>query len=107
MGGFDYTVRENNVYLHLPSACGCRGFILKPFTVAPRKATLLNDGREIEAKVVYSPCDYDKEKNIPHIHIGKLPAEEFLHENMVVKMEFDDVAEFLSQTFEKVKEAIL
>ncbi len=107
VGGFDYTVRENNVYLHLPPACGCRGFSLKPFTVAPRKATLLNDGREIEAKVVYSPCDYDKEKNIPHLHVRKLPAEEFLHENMVVKMEFDDVAEFLSQTFEKVKKTIL
>ena len=107
VGGFDYTVRENTVYLHLPPACGCCGFILKPFTVAPCKATLLNDGREIDAKVVYSPWDYDKEKNIPHLHIGKLPVEEFLHENMVVKMEFDDVAEFLSQMFEEVKNAIL
>lgn len=95
-GGFNYTAKENTVYLHLPAACGCRGFILKPFRVAPKRAVLLNNGQEVEAKVCFSPWDYDGDQNIPHLHIGKLPAEEFLHENMVVKMEFEDASLFLA-----------
>lgn len=107
VGGFDYTVRDNNVYLHLPPACGCSGFILKPFDVVPRKATLLNNGQEIEAKVCFSPWDYDNNENKPHLHIKGIPAEELLHENIVVKMEFDDVSEFLSQTSKKIPGIIL
>lgn len=107
VGNFDYTVKDNTVYLHLPPACGCSGFILKPFSVAPKKATLLNNGQEIEAKVCFSPWDYDNDKNKPHLHIGKIPTEEFLHENMVIKMEFDDVAEFLAAAKESVTKEIL
>lgn len=106
-GNFDYTLRDNTVYLHLPAACGCRGFILKPFRVAPRRAVLLNNGQEVEAKVCYSPWDYDNDKNLPHLHIGNLPAEEFLGENMVVKMEFENVEAFLACAEETVAGDIL
>lgn len=106
-GNFDYTIRENTVYLHLPAACGSRGFILKPFDIAPKKATLLNNGQEIDAKVCFSPWDYDNEKNQPHLHIGNIPAEEFLHENMVIKMEFEDVTQFLAPMNEEITKDIL
>ena len=107
VGNFDYTVKDNTVYLHLPPACGCSGFILKPFSVAPKKATLLNNGQEIEAKVCFSPWDYDNDKNKPHLHIGKIPTEEFLQENMVIKMEFADITEFLAALSETVVKDIL
>ena len=107
VGDFDYTVHDNNVYLHLPPACGCSGFILKPFDVVPRKATLLNNGQEIEAKVCFSPWDYDNNENKPHLHIRGIPADELLNENIVIKMEFDDVSEFLSQTSKKIPGIIL
>lgn len=103
VGEFDYTIKGNTVYLHLPPACGCSGFILKPFDVAPKSATLLNNGADIEAKVCFSPWDYDGEENAPHLHIGNVPAEEFLHENMVVKMEFDDVSLFIEQMRRELK----
>ena len=106
-GDFDYTVRENTVYLHFPAACGCRGFILKPFTTAPKSAVLLNNGQPVEAKVCFSPWDYDHRDNLPHLHIGGLPAEEFLHENMVVKMEFEDVAAFLEPLDREIHPDIL
>lgn len=106
-GNFDYTVRENTVYLHLPAACGCRGFILKPFTVAPTKAVLLNNGKTVDAKVCFSPWDYDGDQNLPHLHIGNLPSDEYLHENMVIKMEFDDIRTFLAPMNEEIKQEIL
>ncbi len=103
VGEFDYTIKENTAYLHLPPACGCSGFILKPFDVAPKSATLLNNGAEVEVKVCFSPWDYDGEENAPHLHIGNIPAEEFLHENMVIKMEFDDISPFMEQMNRELK----
>lgn len=107
VGGFDYTVKDTAVYLHLPSACGCSGFILKPFDVAPKRAIVLNDGREIEAKVCFNPWDYDNNENKPHLHISGIPAKDFLHENIVIKMEFDNISDFLSQINKEVSEIIL
>ena len=61
----------------------------------------------MEAKVCFSPWDYDHRDNLPHLHIGGLPAEEFLHENMVVKMEYEDVAAFLEPIDREIRPDIL
>ncbi len=91
-----FTRRGNTVYLHLPASYGCTGARLVPFTVAPKSAVLLNGGETVEAVVEYTPLDYDGDKNIAHLHLKKIPAKQYMAENMVIKMEFEDADKFFS-----------
>lgn len=107
VSGHNYTKRGNTVYLHLPAAFGCSGLVLKPFTTAPKSAVLLNNGNKINAKVEYCPTDYDGKTNTAHLHLSGIPAKEFLTENMVIKMEFDDINDFLSSANTVTEKEIL
>lgn len=49
------TRRGNALYIHLYKDPQSRAVVLKPLHGAPRKATLLNDGRELETAVDMIP----------------------------------------------------
>ena len=94
--GKHYTCRGNTVYLHLPAAFGCEGISLKPSDVLPTKVTLLNNRQALTADICYYPSDYAHGRSPKaYLHIGNIPAECFLGENMVIKMEFEDAEAFL------------
>ena len=103
----NFTRNKNTVYLHLPPAFSASGISLKPFTVAPESAVLLNGGEVIDAKVVYCPSDYDGKTNTPHLHLSNIPAEKYLHENMVIKMEFNNANEFFGDSKKEASADIL
>ena len=69
---------------------------LVPFTEAPISAVLLNGGEKIDAVVEYTPLDYNGADNIAHLHLKNIPAKQYLGENMVIKMEFEDADRFFS-----------
>ncbi len=95
LGAYNYTKKENSLYLHLPSAFGCCGAVLKPITAQPIRATLLNSGAEISAAVEYTPYDYDGKDNAAHLHLTEIPAEELLAENIVIRLDFENLDEVL------------
>ena len=85
------TRRDNTLYIHLPQDPQSTAIILKPLDIMPKRVTLLNDGRELEARVDVVPWHW-KEK--PFLRIRGLPVNDMTNQVMVIKVEFDyDVTE--------------
>ena len=63
---------------------------LKPLATLPRRATLLNDGRELPCTVSMLPSDHTEQRGYLTIH--RLPVNEMANTVLVVKLEFDHLA---------------
>ncbi|MFH5185015.1 alpha-L-fucosidase [Paenibacillus sp. TAB 01] len=81
------TRRGNALYIHLYKDPQSRAVVLKPLHAAPRKATLLNDGRELETAVDMIPWAW---RERPYLRVRNLPADEYAGSVMVLKLEFDE-----------------
>jgi alpha-L-fucosidase len=82
------TRRANDLYVHLyrePTAAAVK---LKPLQTAPKRATLLNDGREVEFAVDLLPSEHVDFQ--PVLRLKKLPVNELCNEVLVVKVEFEE-----------------
>ncbi len=90
------TKREQNVYVHLNRLPVGNGLKIKPITVAPEKATLLNTGKKVDFVVNLCPSDHATQQ--PYLRLRNLPVEEFANSVMVVKLEFDKPLEEISKT---------
>lgn len=85
------TRRGNTLYVHLnPDPTG-DGVKLKPLATMPRKATLLNDGREVRCEVDLVPSEHVEHR--PYLRLADLPANAMANMVMVVKLEFDELPE--------------
>ncbi|CAH1226908.1 hypothetical protein PAECIP111891_06026 [Paenibacillus allorhizoplanae] len=81
------TRRGNTIYAHAYRDLQSSTIILKPLNMLPKRAILLNDGRELETAVEQLPW-YWRER--PYLRIRNLPVNEITDEVLVVKLEFDD-----------------
>ncbi len=81
------TSRENTLYVHLNKDATGNVVKLKPLNVAPKKATLLNDGRKIEFIVRFHPYDHSEQK--AYLSLINLPVNEMCNSVPVIKLEFD------------------
>jgi alpha-L-fucosidase len=81
------TKKDNTLYVHLYKDPQANSVILRPLDIMPDKATLLNDGRELEARVDITPWLW-KEK--PYLRIRNLPVNEFTDSVMIIKLEFNE-----------------
>jgi len=81
------TKRDNTIYVHLPQDPQSTAVLLKPLDILPKKAVLLNNQSELEARVDITPWAW-KEK--PYLRIRNLPVNEFSDSVMVIKLEFDE-----------------
>ncbi len=95
IGKYCYTLKDNNLYLHLPPSFSCCGAVLSPITVAPERAIILNNGEEIPAVIEYTPVDYWGADSKAHLHISNIPANELLHENIVIRLEYKNIGDVL------------
>lgn len=84
------TRRENTLYVHLNKDPAGDGVKLKPFNVLPKKAAILNDGREIECVVNLTPADHLEQK--AYLRLMRLPVNEMANTVLVAKLEFDDLS---------------
>ncbi|HBQ64120.1 MAG TPA: glycoside hydrolase [Clostridiales bacterium] len=82
------TRKGNTLYLHLHKDPAGNSVLLDPLAVLPIRATLLNDGREL---------GFRRDMGVRHWKMGmeplrilNLPTEEFTHQVMVIKLEFDE-----------------
>jgi len=80
------TRRGKNLYVHLTDMVG-DAVKLRPIILAPRKATLLNDGRPVEWDVSLLPSEHMGQK--PYLRLKNLPVNELTNTVLVVKLEFD------------------
>lgn len=85
------TKKGNLLYVHLfKPPCGER-VLLKPMDSLPKAANLLNDGRDVDARVDLLPSLHPEEKI--YLRIRKLPVNEMADTVMVVKLEFDRITQ--------------
>jgi alpha-L-fucosidase len=83
------TRRDNTLYVHLHKDPPSAAVKLKPLATAPRKATLLNDGRAVEFAVEMPPSEHVA--HVPCLRLRNLPVNELCNTVMVVKLEFDEL----------------
>ncbi len=81
------TRKGNNLYVHLYKDIQTTAVILKPLDILPKRATLLNNGQELEARVDLLPSHH---RERPYLRIRNLPTNEITGEVLVIKLEFDD-----------------
>jgi alpha-L-fucosidase len=89
------TKKDKTVYVHLNRLPVGNGIKLKPVTVAPEKATLLNNGKKVDFVVNLCPSDHATQQ--PYLRLRNLPDAEFANSVMVIKLEFDKPIEQIIQ----------
>ena len=80
------TQSGRTVYVHLYRDPEATGVTLDSFTALPARATLLNDGRQLDARVDRGGRLWCQPE---HLRLRGLPVNELLDEPMVVKLEFE------------------
>ena len=85
------TRRGADVYVHLVQEPVTDMVSLKPLSVAPRRATLLNDGREVEWSLEMLPSNHLEQRG--YLHLRNLPVNEFSNSVLVIKLEFERLPE--------------
>ena len=80
------TRKDNTLYIHMPKDPQSTAMLLIPLDILLKRATLLNDGRDLETVVSVTPWHW-REK--PYLRIRGLPVNEMSGTVMVVKLEFD------------------
>jgi alpha-L-fucosidase len=89
------TRRDRTLYVHLNKDPLGDGVKLKPFNVAPKRATLLNTGKPVDFVVNLTPADHQEQK--AYLRLMHLPANEMANTVLVAKLEFDRDVEQLVQ----------
>jgi len=85
------TRKDNTIYVHMPQDPQSTSILLKPIQIMPKKVTLLNDGRPLEARVDVVPWHWQEK---PWLRVRGIPVNEITNEVMIIKVEFaEDCAE--------------
>jgi len=89
------TKKDNTIYVHLNRLPVGNGIKLKPITIAPKKATLLNTSKKVDFAANLCPSDHATQQ--PYLRLRNLPVKEMSDTVMVVKLEFDRPLEEISK----------
>ena len=81
------TRRENTLYVHLLAPPETNRVLLKPLKQMPTRATLLNTGEAVEARVDFIPTEYEDPQE--YLRLRNLPVNAHAGEVLVVKLEFE------------------
>jgi alpha-L-fucosidase len=81
------TSRGNTLYVHLNKDPEGNVVKLRPFTVAPQSAVLLNNGKKVAFELEPAPQDHITQK--PYLRLINLPTNEMCNTVLVIKLEFD------------------
>jgi len=81
------TRRDDTLFVHFPTGLDATGLDLRPLTVMPERATLLNTGKALNARVELMPWNagrFDHET----LHVWGIPADELANECIVLRLDF-------------------
>jgi len=81
------TKRGNTLYIHLNKDTEGNVVKIRPFTVAPRSAILLNTGQKLAFELELAPQDHLEQQS--YLRIINLPTNELFNSVLVIKLEFD------------------
>ena len=83
------------MYIHLNKMPVGDGIKLKPISVLPIKATLLNTGKKVDCVVNLCPSDHASQQ--PYLRLRNLPVNELSNTVLVAKLEFERSLEEIIQ----------
>jgi len=89
------TSRGNTLYVHLNKDPEGNVVKLRPFTVAPKSAVLLNNGQKVAFELEFAPQDHLVQKS--YLRLINLPTNEMCNTVLVIKLEFDRPPEEIIQ----------
>lgn len=89
------TRRGNTLYVHLHREPATSGVKLKPLSVLPKRATLLNTGAPVTTAVDLVPSEHTGQK--PYLRLGGLPVNELNNTVLVVRLDFDHLPELSAE----------
>ena len=81
------TRRDDTLFVHFPTGLDATGLDLRPLTVMPERATLLNTGKALNARVEFMPWNagrFDRET----LHVWGIPADDLANECVVIRLDF-------------------
>jgi alpha-L-fucosidase len=87
------TRKGNTLYVHLYKDPIADALKLPPLDVLPRRATLLNTGKELACSMDLTPRDHVEQKS--PLRLRGLPVNELANTVLVVKLEFDRLPDFV------------
>ncbi|HSH19740.1 MAG TPA: alpha-L-fucosidase, partial [Draconibacterium sp.] len=93
--GILITKRDQTLFVHLNRPPVGNSTKLKPITVAPKKATLLNTGEKVDFVVNLCPSDHATQQ--PYLRLRNLPVSELCDTVMVIKLEFEKPLEEITK----------
>ncbi len=83
------TRKRNSLYVHLNADPVGDAVKLKPLTVVPRRATLLNTGKPVQCSVEMVPTEHVEQGR--YLRLRKLPVDELSNTVLVVNLEFEQL----------------
>lgn len=91
------TTRGDYLYVHLDGMAISSGFDMRPLTVAPSEAIVLNNGEKICAEVKQIPNNFfiTTEDIVPYLHISKIPVDDLTAEPIIIRLKFHNISEVL------------
>ncbi|MBN8218216.1 MAG: alpha-L-fucosidase [Spirochaetes bacterium] len=87
---FMLTLGPNALYVVFHQDHASSGLVLPPIDLLPKRATVLNDGSPLWAKVEVTPARYTSR---PLLHLRQIPQQRILDEPIVLKLEYDRLDE--------------
>ena len=81
------TRRGKTVYVHFPQGLEATGVDLAPYDVLPKRATVLNTGTALSARVEVLPWQVNRLGGKPSLHLWGIPADALANECVVLKIE--------------------
>ncbi len=85
---FMLTLSHNTLYVLFHKDNPSTGLVLAPLDKEVKRATVLNDGSKLKAKVETVPSRYTSR---PLLHIRHIPQDRILDQPIVLKLEFDSL----------------
>jgi alpha-L-fucosidase len=80
------TKKGDDIYVHLYKYPKSSVVWLNPMERIPKRAVLLNDGSELQAKLQITPTIFKEKK--PYLRVTGVPVDKFANEVMVIKLEY-------------------
>jgi len=81
------TRRGKTLYVHFPKGLDATGVDLAPYNVLPKRATVLNTGTALSARIEIMPWQANRANARPALHLWGIPADALANECVVIKIE--------------------
>jgi hypothetical protein len=102
---YGMTRKENCLYVHLPAVPQSSSVRMRPLTVKPVRASVLNTGEDVRASVEYLPTFFGGNAAVQpeFLRISGIPVNRLTDEVIVLRLEFapSDMDEVLRELSEK------